>query len=491
MGEVYRARDTRLGRTVAIKLILSEEAENSQARLLFEREARAIAALNHPRICGVYDVGRHGAHDFLVMEYLDGETLEARLRPGPLPIPELFSIAAGIAEALVAAHREGIVHRDLKPSNVMLTRNGVKLLDFGVAKQGVGNVAPQPKGTAATVTASSTVVGGLIGTLPYMAPEQLEGAPVDTRTDVFAFGSLLFEMATGTRAFGGTSTASQVAAILGDTRPRASTGRPDLPYTLDRFISVCLARDPDHRWQHTADMARALRWCEEDAGQRAALTPPATVGVRRRYGVATLLILAAVVGAAWWTMRPSGPPVNLQPVIVLMDSPLPGRVYDPRTASQGGTNADDVTDVLRALPVAIRKENTSAVWHREEQVIFENPDLIISHLSCLVDERVANGDGAVAEHLADVAEYRLLLFFAYVASRNPRTQFIVYSRAQFDRKGGEAVWLANEEAHLPILRGRLHPLTVPGGKERATFRDPSTGELLRTRVRQVLAIRTE
>jgi hypothetical protein len=238
-------------------------------------------------------------------------------------------------------------------------------------------------------------------------------------------------------------------------------------------------------------MWRALRWCEEDAGQQAALAPPAAAGVRRRYGVAAILILAAAVGTEWWTMRPSGPPVNAQPVIVLMDSPLPGRVYDPRTASQGGTNADDVTDVLRALPVAIRKENTSAVWHREEQVVFENPDLIISHLSCFVDERVANGDAGVAEHLSDVAEYRLLLFFAYVASRNPRTQFIVYSRAQFARKGGEAVWLANEEAHLPILRGRLHPMTVPGGKERATFRDPSTGELLRTRVRQVLAIRTE
>ena len=483
MGEVYRARDTRLGRTVAIKLILSEDAKNTQARLLFEREARAIAALNHPRICGVHDVGRHGAHDFLVMEYLDGETLEARLRRGLLAMPELFSIAVGIAEALVAAHREGIVHRDLKPSNVMLTRNGVKLLDFGIAKQGVHNAAPQPHDTAATVTASSTVAGVLIGTVPYMAPEQLEGGPVDARTDIFAFGSLLFEMATGTRAFAGTSTASQIAAILGATRPQASHVRSDLPYTLDRFISVCLARDPDHRWQHTADMARALRWCEEDAGQRAPLAAPAAVSVRRRYGVAAILILAAVVGTAWWTMRPSGPPVNAQPVIVLMDSPLPGRVYDPRTESQGGTNADDVTDVLRALPVAM--------WHREEQVIFENPDLIISHLSCFLDERVANRDAGVAEHLADVAEYRLLLFFAYVASRNPRTQFIVYSRAQFARKGGEAVWLANEEAHLPILRGRLHPLTVPGGIKGATFRDPPTGELLRTRVRQVLAIRTE
>jgi hypothetical protein len=491
MGEVYRARDPRLGRTVAIKLILSEDAENTQARVLFEREARAIAALNHPRICGVYDVGRHGAHDFLVMEYLDGETLEARLRRGLLALPELFSIAAGVAEALVAAHREGIIHRDLKPSNVMLTRNGVKLLDFGIAKQGAASAARQPKGTGATVTAPSTVVGGFIGTVPYMAPEQLEGAPVDARTDIFAFGSLLFEMATGSRAFGGTSTASQVAAILGDARPKASIGRPDLPYTLDRFISICLARDPDHRWQHTGDMWRALRWCEEDAGHQAALAPAGGAGFRRGYGVAAILILAAVVGIAWWTTRQSGPPVNAQPVIVLMDSPLPGRIYDPRTASQGGTNADDVTDVLRTLPVAIRKENTSAVWHREEQVVAENPDLIISHLSCLLDERVANGDGAVAEHLSDVAEYRLLLFFAYVASRNPRTQFIVYSRAQFARKGGEAMWLANEEAHLPILRGRLHPMTVPGGKERATFRDPSTGELLRTRVRQVLAIRTE
>jgi len=139
--------------------------------------------------------------------------------------------------------------------------------------------------------------------------------------------------------------------------------------------------------------------------------------------------------------------------------------------------------------VAIRKENTSAVWHREEQVRLENPDLVVSHLSALMDERVAGGDSVIAEHLLDVAEYRLLLFFAYLAAENPRTHFIMYSRAQFTRKGGEAVWLADTEAHLPILRGRLHPMTVPGGKERATFRDPSTAELLRTRVRQILNIR--
>jgi hypothetical protein len=324
-----------------------------------------------------------------------------------------------------------------------------------------------------------------------MAPEQLEAGPVDPRTDIFAFGSLLFEMATGHRAFGGTSTASQVAAILGDNRPQASAVRPGLPHTLDRFISVCLARDADQRWQHTADMVRALRWCEEDAGQPATVVNLAPSGVRWPYAIGAVVILVAAAGLAWWVMRMPGPPLNAQPVIVLMDSPLPGRVYDPRTAQEGGTNADDVTNVLRALPVALRKENTSSVWNREQQVVMENPDVVISHLSCFLDERVANGDATIAEHLVNVAEERLLLFFAYLATRNPRTHFIIYSRAQFARKGGEAVWLANEESRFPILKGRLHPLTVPGGQERATFRDPATGELLRAQVRQVLGMRTE
>ena len=244
-----------------------------------------------------------------------------------------------------------------------------------------------------------------------MAPEQLEGAPVDARTDIFAFGSLLFEMATGIRAFGGTSTASQVAAILGDSRPQASATRPEVPHTLDRFISVCLARDPDQRWQHSADMLRALRWCEEDAGHPATVVTSVSSGIPWRYAIPAIVFLVAAAGVAWWAMRDPGPPPNPQPVIVLMDSPLPGRVYDSRTEAEGGTNADDVTNVLRALPVAIRKENTSAVWDREQQVVMENPDLIISHLSCFLDERVARGDATIAQHLLDVAEYRLAAVF--------------------------------------------------------------------------------
>jgi hypothetical protein len=205
------------------------------------------------------------------------------------------------------------------------------------------------------------------------------------------------------------------------------------------------------------------------------------------YWATAVFALVAVLAYLWLSTRDAQPPANPQPVIVLMDSPLPGRVYDPQTEAEGGTNADDVTDALRALPVAIRKENTSAVWHREEQVLLENPDLIISHLSCFLDARVAGDQSTISEDLADQAESRLLLFFAYLAARNPRTHFIIYSRRTFARKGGEAAWLANEEAHLPILRGRLHPFTVAGGREGASFRQPTTAQLLRTRVTEVLA----
>jgi hypothetical protein len=171
---------------------------------------------------------------------------------------------------------------------------------------------------------------------------------------------------------------------------------------------------------------------------------------------------------------------------VLMDSPLKGRVYDPRTLAEGGTNADDVTDALRDLKVAIRKENTSAAWHREEQVVGENPDLIVAHLSCLLDPRLGEGQPAVAEHLFDLAANRFLVFLAYVASRNPRTRFIVYSRTVFQTHGGEEQWVAAQVARLPVLKGRLNAFIVPGGLEQASFRVPETGKLLRTRVVEVL-----
>jgi serine/threonine protein kinase len=269
MGEVYRARDTRLGRVVALKMITDAIGDDPQVRHRFEREARAIGALNHPNICAVHDVGTHDGRDFLVMEYVDGQTLTQRLHKGPLKPPELLTVAIEIAEALVAAHREGITHRDLKPSNVMLTRSGVKLVDFGIAKlhEPVHSGAPSRPEDDLTTTVA-TVKGTLIGTVPYMAPEQLEGRPVDDRTDIFSFGAVLFEMATGRPAFAGASTAALVAAILSESRPHLpdAAGRSR---ALDRIISGCLARNPDDRWQHAADVLilRLLYWRVASGGR--------------------------------------------------------------------------------------------------------------------------------------------------------------------------------------------------------------------------------
>ena len=491
MGEVYRARDGRLRRTVAIKVASAAVNADPQVRARFQREARAIAALNHPHICAIHDVVSLPDCELIVMEFLDGETLEQRLRRGPVPTAELLPIAIAMVDALSEAHRHGIVHRDLKPANVMLTRSGLKLLDFGIAKQRIPELDSTPSMNA-TETAFETIEGTLIGTVPYMAPEQLELKAIDARTDIFAFGCVLFEMATGRRAFVGESTAALVAAILADSRPVASGADASLPRSLDRIISACLARSPDDRCQHASDLLRELRWVNDDLSDPASPTAAATVPASRRWRVhvAWASALVAAVFLATWLSPRSGPELlpapNAVPVIVLMDSPLPGRVYDPRTFAEGGTNADDVTDALRDLRVAIRKENTSAAWHREEQVVGENPDLIVAHLSCLLDARVGEGQAAVAEHLFDLAENRFIVFLAYVAARNPRTRFIVYSRTVFQSRGGEEQWVAAQVARLPVLKGRLNAFIVPGGLEQASFRVPQTAQLLRTRVAAVL-----
>jgi tRNA A-37 threonylcarbamoyl transferase component Bud32 len=465
MGEVYKAHDTRLRRAVALKIATRPFADDRETRAQFEREARTIAALNHPHICAIHDVASFDGQDVIVMEYLDGETLQQRLRRGPLSLAELLRHAIAIAEALAAAHREGVVHRDLKPSNVMLTRSGVKLLDFGIAKRRktAGDATVAPDATGSTV---ATLEGRLVGTVPYMAPEQLEGRPVDARTDIFAFGAVLFEMAAGKPAFQGESTAALVAAILAEQRPRVSAIVPGLPRAVDRAISACLALKPEDRWQNAADLLRELRWCEADLAEPEVAGGRARAGTWRLHALWAAALVTAVVAVLWNSSRagPGGlPPPNARPVVVLMDSPLPGRVYDPRTEKEGGTNADDLTDVLRNLPVTIHKENTSAVWHREEQVLEQNPDLIVAHLSCLFDARVAGDQKAVYEHLFDLAENRVLLFLAYVASSNPRTRFLLYSRSRFEEKGGEQTWIASQEARLPVLRGRLSAFTVPGG----------------------------
>lgn len=257
MGEVYRARDTRLDRAVALKVLAPTLARDAESRARFTREARAISALNHPHICGLYDIGRERDIDYLVLELLDGETLAERLGRGALPLRDVLRFGLEIADALAAAHMHGIIHRDLKPGNILITRGGAKLLDFGLAKAAV------PVGGAAadlrTVTGTSgTGSGMMIGTPQYMAPEQVTGGPADARTDIFAFGAVLHEMTTGRRAFEATSQAGVVAKILEGEVPGVSTLTPGVPFTLDFLIQRCLAKEPAERWQSAHDIKLQL-----------------------------------------------------------------------------------------------------------------------------------------------------------------------------------------------------------------------------------------
>ncbi len=308
MGEVHLAKDTRLDRKVAIKLLLADKADRAVSPERFQSEAKAVSSLNHPNICALYDVGEQNGRDYLVMELLEGETIANRLRRGPLPTDQILRHAIEIAEALDHAHRHGIVHRDLKPANVMLTKSGAKLLDFGLAKWHSRRADFSESLETTTRVPPLTGVGQVAGTPQYMAPEQLEGKPVDARTDLFAFGALVHEMATGRRAFEATSQASLVAAILGTDPPPISSLQPLSPPALDRVVKKCLAKDPDERWQTARDLADALKWISHDSSQSAGLQSgrlaPVAAGTSRRViGGAAAVLLAAVAAVGWWIWR--------------------------------------------------------------------------------------------------------------------------------------------------------------------------------------------
>jgi Tol biopolymer transport system component/predicted Ser/Thr protein kinase len=302
MGEVYKARDTRLGRTVAIKRGLAPFSDR------FEREAHAIASLNHPHICSLYDVGP----DYLVMEYVEGRPLT-----GPVTVEEALVLGRQILDALDAAHRKGIIHRDLKPANILVTKAGVKLLDFGLAK-----ASDEVASTLSTIGGPATGAGAIVGTLQYMSPEQLEGRSVDTRSDLFAFGVVFYELITGKRAFDHPSHARLIAAILKEQPPPVSALRPLTPKSLDRIVQTCLEKDPDRRWQSAREIAHALEWSGIAAGE-AATTTRALASSRSLRTWQTAAVLAAIVavGAIAWAVRP--PPTAAVPDPVRFDVEAP------------------------------------------------------------------------------------------------------------------------------------------------------------------------
>ncbi len=332
MGEVYRARDTRLDRIVAIKVLPTHLADRSELRERFEREARTIASLNHPHICTLFDIGQQDGIDYLVMEYLEGETLAQRLQKGPLPLEQVLQFAIEIADALDKAHRKGVTHRDLKPGNIMLTKTGTKLLDFGLAKL-KQEAAPANAQLSELPTASDPLTGKgtIVGTLQYMAPEQLEGKEVDARTDIFAFGAVVYEMATCKRAFDGKSQASLIAAILEREPPPMSSLQPMTPTALDRVVKKCLRKDRDDRWQSARDVTDELKWIAEGSSQGMVASPAAAKSIRTLgrqaliLSAGTLLLGAVIASLATWNLKPapSSPP---QPVTRTVINLPPGRV---------------------------------------------------------------------------------------------------------------------------------------------------------------------
>ncbi len=319
MGEVYRSRDTRLDRTVAIKVLASHLSASPELKQRMEREGRAISSLNHPHICQLYDIGSHNGTDYLVMEFLEGETLAERLRKGAMPLAEVLKIGIAVAEALALAHRSGIVHRDLKPGNIMLTTGGAKLMDFGLAKplgtaaSGSGMVgsgtAPPSFTAAATLSGPTplsplTAAGSIIGTIQYMSPEQIEGKEADARSDIFAFGAVLYEMVTGKRPFSGKSQISLASSILESDPPPINTLKPLTPSAFEHVVTTCLQKNPEERYQTAHDIKIELQWIatEKIAADKpaspAVAAPPVAARSRERLGWAAGVVAAILLGAA-------------------------------------------------------------------------------------------------------------------------------------------------------------------------------------------------
>jgi eukaryotic-like serine/threonine-protein kinase len=370
MGEVYRGRDTRLDRAVAIKLLPASFADRPERRQRFQIEARAISSLQHPHICTLFDVGEQDGQVFLVLEYLEGETLDDRLIRGPLPSADVLIYATQIASALDHAHRARIVHRDLKPSNVMLTESGAKLLDFGLA------MGPALAPTATSTTASFaldklTMEGTLVGTFQYMAPEQLEGKPADARTDIFALGAVLYEMATGRKAFDGDSQASLIASILTEHPPAITSVCTALDsdsavVALEHVVERCLAKNPDERWQTMRDVKLELDWIAKGRTSTRASTL-----IRRRFrpreAAAWLVALVAILAAptlALWPFRST--PVEATRFIVSLPPGTTTAVSESRTRMALSPDG-------RRLAMVVAREGRQQIWIRSLDSVTAEP----------------------------------------------------------------------------------------------------------------------
>ncbi len=367
MGEVYRARDTRLGRTVAVKVLAAHLAGHADLRQRLEREAKAISSLSHPNICVLHDIGHQEGVDFLVMEFLEGETLAKRLEKGPLPLAQVLTCGMQVADALDKAHRRGLVHRDLKPGNIMLTATGAKVLDFGLAKSHPRGAGVSALSVPPTQSSPLTAEGAIVGTFQYMSPEQLEGKDADGRSDIFSLGAVLYEMAAGKKAFPGKSQYSVASAILEKDPEPIRAAQPRTPPALERVVSRCLAKDPEDRWQTARDLAVELKWMAQsgaETGFAAGETAAAPVPRQRRerlwmtatavLGLATLVLLAGFVFLQW------GAP-DIEPLRAYILPPEGAAI--PASGISGGPAVISPDGKLLAF-VAATPEGTRLLWVR-------------------------------------------------------------------------------------------------------------------------------
>ncbi len=509
MGEVYRAMDTELEREVAIKVLLEAVAGDPERIARFQREAKVLASLNHQNISTLHGIEEDDGQRFLVMELAEGETLCERLEKGPLPVDEALEIALQIADGLEAAHHAGIVHRDLKPANVMISSIGkVKLLDFGLGKPWQSSEGDVDLTRSETVTANLTAGGMLLGTAAYMSPEQARGKAVDNRTDNWAFGCVLYEMLTGDKAFGGETITDVLASVV--------TTEPDwerLPETagpaVRRLLRRCLQKAPSQRLHSIADGRIDI----EDAVNEAATVEPRAElrGRAGRNGIGpipavALALVAAIVGGGLTAvlLRQSlgtgeAPAARgLQPVVFLMDTLAPHGVYDANTRRNAGTNADDLNDLLRDLPVELHKETLGSRWDREDQVLKQVPDLVVIHRSAFYHSvNLELGFGyspfddplikSRADRVYEILNEKLMAFFGYVGLGDPHTRFLVYSRGWLEEQRLDFV--ADIEGRYPHLKGRVFTFQVPrDANGNASFRDPATGQMIRDRIVSILGL---
>jgi len=505
MGEVFLAEDSKLGRKVALKFLPTALLRDPDRLRRFELEARAASALNQPNILTIHEIGEVDQHRFIATEYVEGETLRQRMLSGPLTVSEALGIAEQVALALGAAHAAGIIHRDIKPENIMLRGDGlVKILDFGLAKLADQKASSPEASTRGFVKTSTGIV---MGTVAYMSPEQARGLSVDARTDIWSLGALLYEMIGGRPAFGGDTTSDVLVSVLERNPPSLALAIPGISETVEFIVLKALTKEREERYQTSREMLTDLRRVSQRLGRGAefersgaaqpteskevARTTSAEAAVtssreprskRRIIWAAVGVLLVALATTIIWKGKPYWSPPVQPPVVILMDSTLADRVYDAETRKNGGTNADDITDVLRDLPVVIQKENTSPLWHREDQILREKPALIVIHRSCFADASLGLDPNSPAKQVAD---RKIESFLGYLSLGTPTTKFLTYTR----NAGDQGPWVLDLEKRFPQLKGRVVALTIPGGAEHASFREPETKKLLRQQVTSILGLR--